>query len=182
MVTPEEEDESSKTEEPSEHKKQKAKEEGNVALSQDAKSFIMLLGMLAVVWLIFPIIGRWYLQDFSVFITSPENIPTDDKHLQLLLKQVIVAFFKIMTIPFLILMILGITASIAQTGFIYAPKRLEPNWSKLNIFAGLAKFITMQKVVDSLKGIIKITVIGFIGLLVIKPYLQEIFYFTVIYL
>ena len=77
MVTPEEEDEASKTEEASEHKKQKAKEEGNVALSQDAKSFIMLLGMLAVVWLLFPILGRWYIQHFSLFITSPESIPTD---------------------------------------------------------------------------------------------------------
>ena len=78
MVTPEEEDEASKTEEATEHKKQKAKEEGNVALSQDAKSFIMLLGMLVVVWLLFPILGRWYIQDFSVFISEPSNIPTDD--------------------------------------------------------------------------------------------------------
>ena len=42
MVTPEE-DEASKTEEPSERKISKAKEEGDVAISQDAKSFIMLL-------------------------------------------------------------------------------------------------------------------------------------------
>lgn len=173
MVTPEEEDEASKTEEATEHKKQKAKEEGNVALSQDAKSFIMLLGMLVVVWLLFPILGRWYIQDFSLFISEPNNIPTDDYHLQLVLTKTIVSFFKIMAFPFLILMVLGIFASIGQTGFIFAPKRLEPNWDRLNVFSQLSKFITMQKVVDSLKGIIKITVIGFIGILVLKPYLKE---------
>jgi len=173
MVTPEEEDESSKTEEASEHKKQKAKEEGNVALSQDAKSFIMLVGMLMVVWLILPFSGKWYINDFSIFITQPAKIPTDAQHLQLLLKNIVISFFKIMSIPFAILMVLGIVANISQTGFIFTTKKLEPNWDKLNVFAALSKFITMQKVVDSLKGIIKISVIAFIGILVLSPYLQK---------
>ena len=41
-MVPEDDDDASKTEEPSERKISKAKEEGDVALSQDAKSFIML--------------------------------------------------------------------------------------------------------------------------------------------
>ena len=48
MVAPEE-DEASKTEEPSERKISKAKEEGDVAVSQEVKSFIMLIGMLFVI-------------------------------------------------------------------------------------------------------------------------------------
>ena len=155
MTAPEEEDESSKTEEASEHKKQKAKEEGNVALSQDAKSFIMLLGMLFVVWLLFPIMGKWYLTDFSYLITDVDSVPTDEKHLRFLFKNITISFFKIMAVPFLLLMILGIFASIGQTGFIFAPKKLEPNWDKLNIFTGLKKFITMQKIFDSLKELLK---------------------------
>ena len=50
MVAPEDDDDASKTEEPSERKISKAKEEGEVAISQEAKSFIMLLGMLFVVF------------------------------------------------------------------------------------------------------------------------------------
>ena len=95
MVAPEDEDESSKTEEASEHKKQKAKEEGNVALSQDAKSFIMLLGMLVVIWLILPLMGKWYINEFIKFIETPEQIPTDAHHLQIVLKNVVISFFKV---------------------------------------------------------------------------------------
>ena len=51
----EDDDEASKTEEPSERKISKAKEEGDVAISQEAKSFIILLGMLFVFWLILPL-------------------------------------------------------------------------------------------------------------------------------
>ena len=81
---------------------------------------------------------------------------------------------KILGIPFAIFMVLGIFASVAQTGFVYAPKKLEPNWNKLNIFAAMTQFINMKKIVESLKGIIKITVIAFIGVLVIRPYLEKV--------
>ena len=62
----EDEDEASKTEEPSERKISKAKEEGDIAISQDAKSFIMLTGMLFVVWLILPDFS-WGILPFLYF-------------------------------------------------------------------------------------------------------------------
>lgn len=170
----EDDDEASKTEEPSERKIEKAKEEGDIAISQDAKSFIMLIGMLFVVWLVLPLMFRWFYVFSVKFIENPDAIPTDSRHIQLLFLNTVLALLKILGIPFAIFMILGIFASIAQTGFIYAPKKLEPDWNKLNIFAALPKFINMKKIIESLKGIIKITVIAFIAILVIKPYLEKV--------
>ena len=169
----EDDDEASKTEEPSERKISKAKEEGDVALSQDAKSFLMLLGMLFVVWLLLPILMKWFYQLSLPFIENPESIPTDARHIRLLLIHVVLGFFKILAIPFAVFMLLGVFASIAQTGFVFAPKKLEPDWNKLNIFAALPKFINMKKIVESLKDIVKITVIAFISILVIRPYLDK---------
>ena len=170
----EDNDESSKTEEPSERKISKAKEEGDIAISQEAKSFIMLLGMIFVVWLVLPLMFRLFYQLTIKFVETPETIPTDPKHIQLLLLQTTLGLFKILGIPFAIFMILGIFASIAQTGFIYAPKKLEPNWNKLNIFAALPNFINMKKIIESLKGILKISVIAYIAILVVKPYLDKV--------
>lgn len=170
----EDDDESSKTEEPSERKISKAKEEGDIAISQDAKSFIMLLGMLFVVWLLLPILFKWFYIMAVKFIESPDQIPVDERHIRLLFTQVTIGLFKILGIPFAIFITLGLFASIAQTGFVFAPKKLEPDWNKLNIFAALPKFINMKKIVESLKGIIKITVIAFISILVIRPYLEKV--------
>ncbi len=174
MVAPEEEDEASKTEEPSERKIEKAREEGDTAISQDAKSFIMFLGMLAVVWMIIPLMFHWFYEFSLKFIELPDNIPTDARHIQRLLISSGVALLKILSIPFAIFIIFGITASISQTGFIYAPKKLEPNWNKLNIFAALPNFINMKKVVESLKGLLKICIIGYVSILVVKPYLSQV--------
>lgn len=170
----EDDDETSKTEDASERKIEKAKEEGDIAISQDAKSFIMMVGMLFVVWLVMPLMFKWYYMYAVKFVESPETIPVDARHIQLLLLNTVLSLIKILGIPFVIFMVLGIFASVAQTGFIYAPKKLEPNWKKLNIFAALPQFINMKKIVESLKGIIKIVVIGFISILVIRPYLEKV--------
>ena len=170
----EDDDEASKTEEPSERKISKAKEEGDIAISQDAKSFIMLLGMLFVIWLVLPLMFKWFYMFSLKFVENPDAIPTDSRHIRLLLYNTVIALMKILGIPFAIFMVLGIFASVAQTGFVYAPKKLEPNWNKLNIFAAMTQFINMKKIVASLKGIIKITVIAFIGVLVIRPYLEKV--------
>ena len=169
----EDDDESSKTEEPSERKISKAKEEGDIAISQEAKSFIMLLGMIFVVWLALPYMFKWFYLLTIKFIETPEAISTDPQHLRLLLLRTALGIFKILGIPFAVFMLLGVFASIAQTGFIYAPKKLEPNWNKLNIFAALPNFINMKKIIESLKGIIKISVISFIAVLVVRPYLEK---------
>lgn len=173
MVAPEDEDESSKTEEPSERKISKAKEEGDVAVSQEVKSFIMLLGMLFVVWLLIPFMLKWYYLLSVRFIENAGQIEVTPQNFQLIFKTSVLGLFKILGIPFVIFMVLGIFASLSQTGFIYAPKKIEPKWDKLNIFAALPNFINMKKIVESLKGIIKIAVITFIAIFVLKPYLKK---------
>lgn len=174
MVAPEEEDEASKTEEPSERKISKAKEEGDVAISQDTKSFLMLMGMLFVIWLLFPLMMKWFYVGTVNYIEKAGDIEVTAKNFRSLFLDASLNLLKILSFPFLIFMTLGVFGSIAQTGFIYAPKKLEPKWEKLNIFASLANFINMKKVVEAIKGIIKITIISFIALLVIKPYLSKV--------
>lgn len=169
----EEEDEASKTEEPSERKISKAKEEGDVAISQDAKSFIMLLGMLFVVWLVVPLMFKWFYIMGVNFVENAAQTQVDTGRFQILLTQAGLGMLKIMAIPFVIFMVLGLFASIAQTGFIYAPKKLEPNWNKLNVFAQLPNFINMKKVVESLKGIIKIVVVAVLVMMAVKPYVMK---------
>lgn len=173
MVAPEE-DEASKTEEPSERKISKAKEEGDVAISQETKSFIMLLGMLFVIWLIVPLMFKWYYQTSTNFIENAGQIEISPTSFRILFKNSVLNLFKILSLPFIIFIVFGVFASISQTGFIYAPKKIEPNWNKLNIFSALPNFINMKKIIESLKGIIKITIITFIAILVVRPYLEKV--------
>lgn len=95
----EDDDEASKTEEPSERKISKAKEEGDIAISQDAKSFIMLLGMLFVIWLVLPLMFKWFYMFSLKFVENPDAIPTDGRHIRLLLYNTVIALMKFSAFP-----------------------------------------------------------------------------------
>jgi flagellar biosynthetic protein FlhB len=112
----------------------------------------------------------WIKNIGSSFIARSGSTNVDLAGFIILLKQAFFSFFKVMGIPFLIFMVLGIAASLSQTGFIYAPKKLEPNWNKLNIFAAIPKFINKQKIIESIKGIIKILVVSTLAYVVLRPY------------
>lgn len=169
----EDDDDSSKTEDPSERKLSKAKEEGDVAISQEAKNFIVLLGVLFVVWLLIPLMCKWYYKNFIKFIEAPESIQLNVRTTQLVLSDVALGFFRVMAVPFMIFIILGVISSVMQTGFIFAPKKLELKWDKLNFIKALPNLINMKKIVESIKGILKIIVIALVGIIVIKPYLPK---------
>lgn len=120
-----------------------------MAISQEAKSFIMLLGMLFVVWLLIPLMFKWFYLMSVRFVENAGQMPVDQAEIEVLLRQSGLGLLKIMAIPFTIFIVLGVFASIAQTGFIYAPKKLEPNWNKLNIFAALPNFINMKRLLKA---------------------------------
>lgn len=174
MVAPEEEDEASKTEEPSERKISKAKEEGDIAISQDVKSFIMLIGALFVVWLFMPIMARWMASIGASFIERAADTEINFGNFINVFKQSLLGFFKVMFVPFGVFMVLGVIASLSQTGFVFAPKKLEPKWDKLNFLAALPKFINKQKIVECIKGILKIVLVSAIVYNVIKSYVPQI--------
>ena len=95
MVAPEDDDDASKTEEPSERKISKAKEEGEVAISQEAKSFIMLLGMLFVVWLLIPLMFKWFYLMSVRFVENAGQMPVDQAEIEVLLRQSGLGLLKI---------------------------------------------------------------------------------------
>lgn len=165
----EEEDEASKTEEPSERKLRKAKEEGNVPISQEVKNLIMLLATLSVVWLIAPFVMKYTKNLTFKFIELPHSIPLDYKHGQFLFLHLFIGFMKIIAAPLGILLIFGIISSVAQTGFMFNPEKLEPKWEKLNIFGQFKEFFSPKKIMEGFKGIAKVFVVGMICVWIIAP-------------
>jgi len=164
-----EEDEASKTEDPSERKLTKAREEGNVPISQEVKNLIMLIGTLSVVWLIAPYMMKLTRDLLFKFIESPEAIPLDYKHGQLIFTHVFIGFLKIIAAPLGLLLILGVVSSVSQTGFMFNPEKLEPKWEKLNIFGQFKEFFSSKKIMEGFKGIAKVIVIALICAWMIAP-------------
>ncbi len=158
-----------RTEEPTELKLQRAREEGRVAKSQEIASSLVLLLCVATLIALGPTYLRW-CQEILVFFFTRCTI---DNVMQPLFYRTFLSYLLRMVLP---LSALGAVAAIAANlvqnrGFIFSLKPIQPQFSKI-----LPRFGQyLQKTLFSFEGgfnfvknMVKVAVIGFVGYLVIS--------------
>jgi flagellar biosynthetic protein FlhB len=142
------------------HRKQKAREQGQVAKSQDLGSaallIIGLLCMLAlgesVVEFLFGLTRRqlggeaWLEADTSFTVQQWNWMMTE-------LARVILPIFGL-------LMLGGIIVNVAQIGFLFVPSKLAPDITRLNPLSGLKRMFSITSVARLGFGIFKIAIIA----------------------
>lgn len=169
----EEEDESSKTEEASERKLEKAREEGHVPISQEVKSWFILFGALMMLWGLAPFAMRRLVNLSMPFLSRPDEFPLTIRSLQAILTETSGRLLLAMAPLMGLFILFALVSALVQIGFMYTPKRLEFKWERLNVFQALGEFITKQKIVEMLKGLAKIAAVAWGGYLVVKPRIAE---------
>jgi len=163
-----------KTEKATPRRRKKARDEGQVGKSNDLNAGIMLAVAFAALF----IIGGHLTENFRMFmITHLSTLEVSEitfasftsfmtYHLFLLIK---------MLLPFLsILIIVGLMANISQIGPLFTTKPLKPDIKKLNPITGFKNKFALKGLVELIKGIFKVAVIGGIGYLTIHPRLAEL--------
>ena len=169
-----EEDDSQKTEEPTQRKLSKARQKGNVAQSQEIKHWMILMGGAIALMMLVP----WTMKRVAMaglrFIASPDEIPVDPGHLRLLIAQVALDTF-IALLPILLLMIIfALAANLGQVGLLWAPDKIKPDLSKLSPLKGVKKLISIKQTVEFLKGLLKISVVGVVAFSLAIPMLADV--------
>lgn len=163
---------SEKTEPPTPKKLREAREKGQVAKSRDL-SQAFLFAVIAVMLLSAAGAYSRTLKDFLVFparfYTSPFPVA---------LREVGEAALDIaisLLAPLMAAVIItGIVANVLQTGFLFSPKALAVELSKINPATQIKQMFSVKNLVEFLKSIIKIGVLGLLLYLVIKNGLRDL--------
>ncbi len=162
-----------KTEKPTPRRREKARDKGQVARSQDLNSVAVLLGGLIVLKL-FGSRAVEGMSDFAIYIYK--NLST----LNFTVTSIPLQFYQYLNyIVFtfaIILLGIGlfpIISNLAQDKFRLniSKKALEPKFSELNPIQGFKKMFSMNSLAELLKGIFKFAIVGFSSYLVIRKYL-----------
>ena len=170
----EEDDESQKTEEPSERKLLKAREKGDVAQSQEVKVWMMLAGGTAGLILMGPSIGNGVRSVSLPFIEKAHAIPTDFNHLQLIFAN-LTADLGLLLAPFIVLLLfLAITSNVAQFGLIFAPEKIKIDPSKISLIKGAKRMFSQRAVMEFLKGILKLFAVSVVSFSLALPWLTDL--------
>ena len=149
-----------KTEEPTAKKRADAAKKGQVGKSQEVSTaFVLLIAFIVikVLW------ERIYanLAEYAVYIFGHLNQTVDvETVLQLFLGMIIIlarTAFPIM----LSVMIFGLAINIAQGGFIFSTEKINFDITKLNPINGFGRFFSKRALVELVKSLLKIAIIGF---------------------
>jgi flagellar biosynthesis protein FlhB len=170
-----EEDQDSKTEQPSAKKLDSAREEGHVALSQEIKTAAALFGITVVVWLIAPPVMARVKSYLAHFFEQSHAIRVgDEAALMSVVSDLALRVGLLMAVPLLFMLAVGVAASVAQTGWLVTPKRLLPDLNKMNPLTGFARLFSLSNLVEMGKSIAKLLVVGGFFYFVLKPRIKEL--------
>ena len=168
------EDDASKTEDPTAKKLAKARSEGQVAQSQEIKSWVLLMGSALLLFMVAPGIAR-DLSDLSRgFIEHPHAFPMDRESLRSVFADVLIKGGLILMPVFGLLFFLAILANVGQMGFVYSPKKMAPKLSNLSLNKGFKKMFSFKSVVEFIKGVVKLTLVGLVAFGLSLPLLGDI--------
>jgi flagellar biosynthetic protein FlhB len=164
-----------KTEQPSERRLGRAREEGDVPQSQEVKTAAVLVGITTVVWLMAPMVmGRIRSALIPLLDQSYAIRVGNETELMGLISNLLIRIGLIAAIPLLFLLAVGVSAAIAQTGFMISPSKLAPDLNKLNPMTGLGRMFSLRSVVELVKSIVKLVVVGTIIYIVMKPRMSDL--------
>lgn len=140
-------------------KKQRAREQGNVARSQDLSSGLALLAALLGLWLLAGLMWRGMLQAMHhYFANTLEVLPTVDA--MAFINWQAIWFTAVSVLPFMVLMaVVGVGANVLQIGFLATAQPLQPKFDRLNPISGMRRFFSMRIVIELVKSILKLVVI-----------------------
>ncbi len=153
-----------KTEKPTPKKRRDTREKGEVLKSQELSSAVVLLSLVTIIKTFSSYIG---LKVSSVFLelrmdTNLESANFDKDFVHNYLIKGLV-FILLCIFPILVAAVLtGLLVNYMQIGFLLTTKALRPRFDRLNPINGLKRVFSMRALVELLKSIIKITILGLV--------------------
>ena len=149
-----------KTEEPTAKKRSDAAKKGQVGKSQElSTAFVLLIGfaVIKVLW------EQIYdtIAGYTVYIFSHLNQTVDVENVLTLFIGVVIIIAKTAMPIMLAVMVVGLAINLAQTGLIFSTEKLEPKLDNLNPINGVGRMFSKRSIVELVKSLLKIAVIGF---------------------
>ena len=160
-----------KTEQPTPRRRQEAREEGHVPRSADLTAALSLLVGLVLLNVFGP---RMYERMIVLIRQTLEVAEPSAGELRASIGRAGYAATMIL-LPFLLLLLVGTAAgTLAQSGLVFTPKRLIPRLANLSWKRGLKRIFSLEAVVRTLLGLLKMALVGLVAYYTIKSHIGPV--------
>lgn len=167
-------DDSSKTEDPTPKKLEEARKKGQVPLSREVNNWIMLFAGTIVVLAM----GPGMMLDITVLLRTyferAADLPPVPGGLQFVVMGAFKEILGILALPLLFLIVAAFAGPFLQIGPMLAPDIIKMDVSKISPMKGFSRLFSMRSIMEFVKGILKISIVSIVGFLIVKPYMGGI--------
>ncbi len=164
-----------RTEQATPKRREEAREKGQVAVSREVASAIVLGASL-----IYFYFGSGHLMEGIVEIMKATfrdagHISLSQENFHALMLTLVYKVFLLIFPLLLAVFIAGFLANVLQVGFMFSWEAVQPKLSKIDPFKGLKRLFSLRSLVELVKSLFKISVVGLIAYLVIIHEIPALF-------
>ncbi|MDB5506659.1 MAG: FlhB [Devosia sp.] len=162
-------EQSSKTEDPSAKKLEDARKRGDVVKSQEVTTWFMLLGSA----MIFSMLGPWMASSLSVSMTvllaNADQIEVGGDAFGAFFANLAGSIMLVALLPLTIVFVCAVVANLVQHRPLLSLDPITPKLEKISPFAGAKRLFSSEALVNFLKGVAKIGIVGAVMFFVMWP-------------
>lgn len=167
-----------KTEAPTERKREEVRKEGQFAYSKEVPGTIIFGGLLLALYMF----GSFLLNSIeSMFQKSFANFALGDfsgPSVSAVLQFISLDFLFWTAILLLFLFVLGLAAGIGQIGLHWSAKSIMPDFLKVNPLTGFGRIFSINNLMESIKILLKVILVGYVCYSVIASDLVNILHYS----
>ena len=168
-----------KTEEPTAKKRQDARKKGQVARSQELNTaFVLLIGflILRILWEFIYV----NIAEYTVYLYSHLSQSTSTEAISELFIGIMILLAKTVMPVMLAILIVGLGINVFQVGLQVSTESMELDLNKINPINGFGRIFSKRSIVELVKSLFKIIIIGYFLYLYLKdqiPLLPQFIFF-----
>ncbi|HET6425775.1 MAG TPA: flagellar biosynthesis protein FlhB [Planctomycetaceae bacterium] len=153
-------DSAEKTEQPTERRRQQARQQGNIARSVDVTAAVVLLAAAGGLYFFGPSCGETFIRLMRGTLQG-DALTTLDRSSAVALIWSLAFTTAAAVLPVMLLVMVGsLAASLAQTGFLWSTEALQPKWERINPLSGFQRLFSLQAAMRLVGSLIKITAVA----------------------
>lgn len=155
-------DSAEKTEEPTERRKEESRKKGQVAKSAELSSVFIILAAFVALKTAGPhIYGKisGFMRHTFGLLSQKGDLTIQSVHRLIL--ETGINFFETVLPVMLSVVLVAVSVSMLQVGLSFNPETIMPQFSRINPISGFGRIFSKRSLVELVKSLLKITIVGY---------------------
>ena len=169
-----------KTEKATPRKRQEVRRKGQVAKTNELPSALIYLFIFILFYILGPYLSKNFLEIYKKILDQYIVWGVTPSNVRLLFLELLIDLIWVMLPIFIVAIVAGFAGNLVQIGFLFTGEPLKIKLDRLNPIAGAKRIFSKKALVELVKSILKIILVGYVAFSVLwseKATLLSLFHY-----